>query len=155
MMIKNVKTRRMKRAPSPLKPATGPIQETIVHQQENVVEKPDTPFDNQVTNFFEAESVAASTVKPWLRLERGIRLQKFRAYAQSYPGLNKEEQDALYKILVKANDAKLLNTKQQINYENGVIQAIKGLKVIRNGDPTVPATFKIDISRATKKNIEE
>jgi hypothetical protein len=89
-----------------------------------------------------------------LRLERGIRLQKYRTYANTYPGLTTEEQENLYKVLMKANDAKLLNTKQQINYENGVITAVRGLKVVKNGDPTVPAVFKIDIPRPTKKNSE-
>ena len=101
-----------------------------------------------------AESAANTTTKPWLRLERGIRLQKFRSYANLYPGLSEEEKEHLYKILVKANDAKLLNTKQQITYENGVIQSVKGLKVIRNGDLSSPATFKIEIPRATKRNTE-
>jgi hypothetical protein len=107
------------------------------------------------TNFFEAESAAVALTKPWLRLERGIRLQRFRAFAEAYPGLSPSEQDALYKMLMRANDAKLLNTKQQIVYENGVIQSIKGLKIIRTGDPSVPATFKIEIARATKRHVDD
>jgi hypothetical protein len=93
--------------------------------------------------------------KPWLRLERGIRLQKFRAFAEVFPGLQTAEKETLYKVLAKANDAKLLNTKQQIVYEGGVIQSIKGLKIIRTGNPATPAVFKIDITRPTKKNLSE
>jgi hypothetical protein len=115
----------------------------------------ETQFDKNIQNFFVAESAAMSIQKPWLRLERGIRLQKFRSYANAYPGLTSDEQESLYKVLMKANDAKLLNTKQQINYENGVLTSIKGLKVVKSGDPTKPAVFKIDIPRPTKKNIEE
>jgi hypothetical protein len=110
-------------------------------------------FDRQMVNFFEAESAAVSLSKPWLRLERGIRLQKYRAFAESYPGLSKEEKESLYKVLLHANDAKLLNTKQHIQYENGVIQSVRGLKMLRTGDG--PATFKIDTLRSTKKNIED
>ena len=88
-------------------------------------------------------------------MERGLRLQKYRAFAEAYPGLNKDEKEALYKTLMKANDAKLLNTKQYVQYENGVIQSVKGLKVIKTGDPNVPASFKIDTLRSTKKNQDD
>ncbi len=73
-------------------------------------------------------------------------------YAETYPGLSNDEKDALYKMLVKANDAKLLNTKQQIQYENGKIVSVKGLKVIRTGDLEAPAVFKIETVRPTKRN---
>jgi hypothetical protein len=105
----------------------------------------------RLTNFFEAESHAASTTKPWLRLERGLRLQKLRTYAELYPGLSVEEKDNLNKALVKANDSKLLNTKQQIVYEDGKILNVRGLKIIRDGDPTHSASFKIEVHRQTKK----
>jgi len=159
-MFKGIKTtRRVRRAPSPMRVSTVTdiSGNTIVNNAPNpiVPEIRDPQFEKSFTTFFNAESVAASTVKPWLRLERGLRLQKYRAYAFAYPGLSEEEQDALYRVLVKANDAKLLNTKQHIVYENGVIQSVKGLKVIRTGDPTVPAVFKIEIPRPTKKNTDE
>jgi hypothetical protein len=106
----------------------------------------------RMTNFFEAESVAASTTKPWLRLERGLRLQKLRTFAEAYPGLTAEEKENLCKTLAKANDAKLLNTKQQIVYENGKILNIRGLKVVRSGDVS---SFKIEVHRQTKKRGNE
>ncbi len=151
--------RNVKRAISPLRPASGPLDlsgATITHVEHvPSVVNPDALLEKGLNNFFEAESAAVSLSKPWLRLERGIRLQKYRAFAEAYPGLNTAEKDTLYKMLVKANDAKVLNTKQQIQYENGVIQSVKGLKIIRTGDPTVPATFKIDVGRATKKHTDE
>ena len=110
---------------------------------------------SRLTNFFEAESAAASTTKPWLRLERGLRLQKLRTYADTYPDLTFEERDSLNKALVKANDSKLLNTKQQIVYEGGKILNIRGLKIIRSNDPTHIASFKIEIHRQTKKKGSE
>lgn len=118
-------------------------------------QKSESQFDKNIQNFFVAESAAMSVQKPWLRLERGIRLQKYRAYAHAYPGLNTDEQENLYKVLMKANDAKLLNTKQQIAYEQGVITAVRGLKVVKNGDPSIPAVFKIDVPRPTKKNSDD
>jgi len=102
--------------------------------------------------YFDAESAAVHLTKPWLRLERGIRFQKFRAFAESYPGLRTDERENLFRMLTKANDAKLLNTKQQIVYENGIITAVKGLKIIHTGNPSVPAVFKIEIVRPTTKN---
>lgn len=149
-------TRKTRRAVSPIQPA-NPVLDTdnIEHNIKTEKSTPETSLDLSFNNFFAAESEAASTTKPWLRLERGLRLQKFRNYVSAYPGLSLDEQESLYKILLKANDAKLLNTKQQITYENGVIQQIKGLKIIRSGDPSIPAVFKIEIARSTKKNTEE
>ena len=112
----------------------------------------DSTMKTHLTNFFEAESVAVSLSKPWLRLERGIRMQKFRAFADAYPGLTSGEKAALYKVLLTANDSKLLNTKQQINYEMGVIHSVKGLKVIRSADSTQPTVFKIEAGRSTKRH---
>ena len=112
-------------------------------------------FMSRLTNFFEAESAAESTTKPWLRLERGLRLQKLRTFAETYPGLSVDEKELLNKALAKANDSKLLNTKQQIVYENGKILSIRGLKIVRDGDPTHLASFKIEVPRQTKKKGSE
>jgi len=166
-----VKTRRVKRATSPLPviPPSPPIKPTVAAATAvadisgSVPPIPDidisgseppkapTTLMGRLTNFFEAESHAASTTKPWLRLERGLRLQKLRTFAESYPGLSGEEKENLNKALVKANDSKLLNTKQQLVYEEGKILNIRGLKIIRDGDPTHSASFKIEVHRQTKK----
>jgi hypothetical protein len=123
-MFRTVKTtRRVKRSPSP----------------------PQSGMDSMST-FLTAES-ASAFLKPWLRLERGLRLQRFRAYAEEYPDITSEERDILYKALVKVNDAKQLNTKQQIQYEEGKIVGIRGLKLIR-GETT---TFKIEQPRSMKR----
>ena len=161
--------RNVKRAVSPLRPAIDISGAITIHTNENTIqtediailpkekdrEKKNESLEKNMVNFFEAESAAVSLSKPWLRLERGLRLQKYRAFAEAYPGLNKEEKESLYKVLMKANDAKLLNTKQQIQYEHGTIQSIKGLKITRVGDPTINAVFKIDVTKGTKKNTEE
>jgi hypothetical protein len=105
--------------------------------------------------FFAAESAATALTKPWLRLERGLRLQRFRAYAEAYPGLSTSEKMRLYELLVIANDKKQLNTKQQVTYENGVIQSIRGLKVIRTGVVAEPAVIKIEPPQATKRNTKD
>lgn len=107
-------------------------------------------LDKNINSFLNAE-FASAFLRPWLRLERGLRLQKFRSFADEYPGLSAEEKEALNKVLVKANDARALNTKQQITYEDGKIMSIRGLRMTRLGD--APATFKIDttVTRAVTK----
>jgi hypothetical protein len=106
-------------------------------------------------DFFTAESNATALAKPWLRLDRGLRLKQFRAYAAAYPGLSAAEKVTLYEVLAAANDQKLLNTKQQVHYENGAIQSVRGLKVIRTGDTKEPALIKIEAPRLTKRNTED
>ena len=157
--------RNVKRALSPLKPASDPsvppsnvlvesttpavsVKSTSEASASSVVEKQ----EQQMSDLFAAEAAFVSLTKPWLRLERGIRMQKLRTFADNFEGLASEDIDNLYKYLIRANDSKLLNTKQQIQYEQGSIQSIKGLKIIRTGDPSVPATFKIETHRATKRN---
>lgn len=150
--------RNVKRALSPLKPASDPsapppsnvlVEATATASASAAVAEKQ---EQQMTDLFAAEAASVSLTKPWLRLERGIRMQKLRTFADNFEGLGAEDKDNLYKYLVRANDSKLLNTKQQIQYEHGSIQSIKGLKIIRTGDPSAPATFKIEMHRATKRN---
>lgn len=156
--------RNIKRALSPLKPAldpTAPPTNVLVEAPAPSAPAPSLTSemmekqDRQMTDLFAAEAASVSLTKPWLRLERGIRMQKLRSFADNYEGLSPEDRDSLYKFLVRANDSKLLNTKQQIQYEHGSIQTIKGLKITRTGDPTQPAVFKIDVHRATKRNTSD
>jgi hypothetical protein len=109
-------------------------------------------LDTPITTFFEAETANTLLTKPWLRLERGLRIQKLRAFSETHPDLVlDEEREALFNFLLKANDNKQLNTKSQIQYDDGVIQNIKGLKIIRNDDK--PVLFKIETGRQTKRSI--
>lgn len=111
---------------------------------------PDT-LGAPLTSFFEAETANALLTKPWLRLERGLRIQKLRAFADSFPGLTTDdEREALFAFLIKANDSKQLNTKSQIQYEMGVIQNIKGLKMFKSSEDA-PILFKIEMGRHTKR----
>lgn len=158
--------RNIKRALSPLKPASDPsappIPSNVLVESTPTVSSESTAAatvaekqEKQMTDLFAAEAASVSLTKPWLRLERGIRMQKLRSFADNYEDLSADDKDNLYKYLVRANDSKLLNTKQQILYEHGLIQSIKGLKIIRTGDPTAPATFKIESIRATKRNTSD
>jgi hypothetical protein len=110
-----------------------------------------TSLEKAVLRALDAETAATLASKPWLRLERGMRIQKIREFTKAYPGLSQAEQENMHKFLVKANDDKQINTKAQITYEEGRIMSIKGLKIIRTGDPSLPAVFKIDAGRQTKR----
>lgn len=155
----NTTRRNTKRAPSPFRPATDVSGSTLLAMPPLVAPAQPAPsfnlatasLEKSVSNMLEAETAATLLTKPWLRLERGLRLQKYRAFTETYPGLSSEERATLYDFLVRANDAKQLNTKAAIQYENGKILSIKGLKIIRTGDPSVPAVFKIDSFRQTKR----
>ena len=108
-------------------------------------------MDPALVSFLTTES-ATALKRPWLRLERGVRLQKFRVFAETFPEMTTPaEKDILYRALVKANDEKLLNSKQQVVYdsETGVISDIKGLRISRIG--SAPPSVKIEVARPTKK----
>jgi hypothetical protein len=144
---KTTTRRNVKRAISPLQMATN--AQPAADPTPAVTLPETSSFEKNLTNFFEAESSASSNTKPWLRLERGIRLQKLRVFAEEQTEYTAEERDALIKMLIKANDAKVLNTKQQIQYENGKILSIRGLRKDDEG------VFKIDVSRPSKKKSDE
>jgi len=152
--------RNVKRVAEPAVPVTVPaVPATVPAVPATVSSEPSTrPTASSTSNtveFFAAESAATALTKPWLRLERGLRLQRFRAYAEAYPGLSATEKARLYEVLVVANDKKLLNTKQHVTYENGVILSVRGLKIIHTGEPQEPAVIKIEPLRFTKRNTED
>lgn len=168
MFRANTTRRNTKRTMSPIRPATDvsgvAMFSTVVAADPTVAATPASAgavaattaeplLEKRFSNFFEAETANVLASKPWLRLERGMRLQKIRAFSEAYPGLSVDERAQLNAFLVKANDAKQLNTKAQITYESGAIQSIKGLKIIKTGDPSVPAVYKIETGRQTKRNV--
>ena len=120
---------------------------TIKHSRDAL----NTEMDPALVSFLTTES-ATALKKPWLRLERGIRLQKFRAFAEASAEMTiPAEKEILYRALVKANDEKLLSSKQQVVYdiESGTIIDIKGLRITRIG--TAPPSVKLEVARPTKK----
>jgi hypothetical protein len=58
--------------------------------------------------------------KPWHRLERGLRLNRLRAFTEdmgAQRGLKDTEKAALLTLLTKALDKKLLNSKTAVEYD--------------------------------------
>jgi hypothetical protein len=118
-----------------------------VNQRNNTVMNADRFF----SDLLDAESKSA-VHRPWLRLERGIRMKLLRSYVEKRTDLNATERIDLLVALVEGLDKKLLNSKSQITYntDTGDIVEINALKIIH---PTNSKTvFRIEPpNRSTKK----
>lgn len=118
-----------------------------VNQRNNTVMNADRFF----SDLLDAESKSA-VHRPWLRLERGIRMKLLRSYVEKRTDLNSTERIDLLVALVEGLDKKLLNSKSQITYntDTGDIVEINALKIIH---PTNSKTvFRIEPpNRSTKK----
>lgn len=79
--------------------------------------------------------------RPWHRLERGLRLNRLRAFTEDLAtkrGLKDTEKQALLTLLTKSLDKKLLNSKTSVEYDQEA-EAIKEIKPLvmhqaANGD---------------------
>lgn len=112
-----------------------------------VVDK--TTSESRLFALLDAESKAA-VHKPWLRLERGLRMRLLRAFVERQKDLTAVEKPELLAALVDALDKKLLNSKSQITYspEMGDIVEINALKIIGSSRKI----FRIEPpNRTTKK----
>ena len=68
--------------------------------------------------------------RPWHRLERGLRLNRLRAFTEDMAtkrGLKDSEKQSLLTLLTKSLDKKLLNSKTSVEY-NQDEEAIKEIK---------------------------
>jgi hypothetical protein len=79
-----------------------------------------------------ANDAENSLKRPWHKLERGLRIGRIREFvAREVERLkmDSEDSDALFKLLIKALDRKLLNSKAAVTYdlEGEKITEIKGL----------------------------
>jgi hypothetical protein len=146
----------------PITPASNPISNfvelsgnTIAVVSEKVlvlpVAKQEITTESMLSALLDAESKNA-VHRPWLRLERGLRMRLLRAYVEKQKELSVSERVDLLQALVEALDKKLLNSKSQITYnqETGDIVEINALKIIRPAEGKV--TYRIEPpNRGTKK----
>jgi len=75
-----------------------------------------------------ANDAENSLKRPWHKLERGLRIGRIREFvAREVERLkmDSEDSDALFKLLIKALDRKLLNSKAAVTYD--LESEIKGL----------------------------
>jgi hypothetical protein len=99
-------------------------------------EQPDS-----LLHFLEQEAGGAYK-RPWHRLERGLRLNRLRKFSEDEArrlNLKEAEKIALYSLLIKSLDKKLLNSKTAVIYDPSKesITEIKGLVMHRSSDETV------------------
>jgi hypothetical protein len=79
----------------------------------------DFAINESLQRIIEAEAGMAYK-KPWHRLERGLRLNRLRAFTDdlaSKRGLKDSERTALLTLLTKSLDKKLLNSKTAVEYD--------------------------------------
>jgi hypothetical protein len=91
----------------------------------------DFAINESLQRIIEAEAGSAYK-KPWHRLERGLRLNRLRAFSEDLAqkrGLKDAERTALLSLLTKSLDKKLLNSKTAVEYdmEEEQIKEIKPL----------------------------
>ena len=80
--------------------------------------------------------------KPWHRLERGLRINRIRQFCQDMMEkrqLKQTETDALFTLLIKALDKKVLNSKTAVTYDVDTekISEIKHLVMHQNAEGNV------------------
>ena len=105
----------------------------IVPTRKNVTFESDT-----LLQFLEQDAGGAYK-RQWHRLERGLRLNRLRKFADEEAkrlNLSESEKNNLYSLLSKSLDKKLLNSKTSVIYdqEKETITEIKGLVMHRNSE---------------------
>jgi hypothetical protein len=93
---------------------------------------------DQFQNFLSVNAEEAYN-RPWHKLERGLRLNRLRAFAEAEKeraNYSDDETKALLSIIMKSFDKKLLNTKNVVVYDETTtkITEIKGLVMHRAAD---------------------
>jgi len=116
--------------------------------------------DEAFKNLLE-DSAREAYLRPWHRLERGLRLNRLRIFIEDVAPqftMAKEEKDDLFVFLQKALDKKLLNTLKVVNYDQDTqrITTIKGFEIKRNAEGVLKWVFstkkpKADATRKKKK----
>jgi hypothetical protein len=99
------------------------------------------PNDTSNDTFARHLDAGASTVfrKPWHKLERGMRLNRLRLFAEEETKklqLSASESAALFSTLLKALDKKQLNSKTMVIYDpdKEIVTEVKGLVMHRGSD---------------------
>jgi len=150
----------------PITPFTNTMQNTTVPNIDTDIpvdlSGSPAPVSERNTNLVSTESMLSALLdaeskaavhRPWLRLERGLRMRLLRAYVERQTELSQQERVDLLLALVDALDKKLLNSKSQITYntDTGDISEINALKIIK---PIAGKTvFRIEPPNRTTKKV--
>jgi hypothetical protein len=122
------------------------------------LQRQDFAVNDSLTRLLDSEANTAYK-KPWHRLERGLRINRLRAFAEEMSAsrsLKPAEKDALFSLLAKALDVKKLNSKTEVIYDQDAekITEIKHLVMHQNAEGQVLFQLKDKRNAVTfrKKN---
>lgn len=109
------------------------------------------------------DSAREAYLRPWHRLERGLRLNRLRIFIEEIAPqyeMTKDDRDRFFDFLLKALDKKLLNTLKVVQYDQDTqrIVTIRGLEIKRNAEGILKWAFsvkKIKTEGTRKKKKEE
>jgi len=126
------------------------LKRTLVDTEPtNEIVNPSVPpsASDQFRNLLD-ESARDAFMRPWHRLERGLRLNRLRMYVEQMGpqcSFTAEEKANFFGFLQRALDRKLLNTHKIVNYipEKQLIESIRGLEVRRSPDGTAKWGFSV------------
>ena len=123
-----------------------------------------TEVENKFANLLE-DSAREAYTRPWHRIERGLRLNRFRIFVEDISpqhNMTKEEKEGFFQFLQRSHDKKLLNTLKVVNYDTETqrITTIKGLEMKRLPDGTLKWGFsvkkpKVEGASSTRKKKKE
>jgi len=88
--------------------------------------------------------------KPWLKLDRALKIDRLKSFAEAYDA-TVEEKQRLTQCLLSSLDRGLLKTRQIVSYntETCKIDEIKGLTITTSEAGL--RQFKVELPRATKR----
>lgn len=138
---KHTHNKTLKRAPVDTEPVNQVVQPIAVSPG------PSVSGNEHFRNLLD-ESARDAFMRPWHRLERGLRLNRLRMYVEQMApqcSFTSEEKVAFFGFLQRALDRKLLNTHKIVNYvpEKQMIESIRGLEVRRAADGTAKWGFVV------------
>ncbi len=118
------------------------------------------PNDEAALNKMLDDSIKDAYKRPWHRLERGLRLNRLRAFVDEEKrklSLTQFESASLLAVLQKALDKKLLNSKTTVIYDQDTanILEIKGLVMHRGADGIMKFQLLEKRPGGTRKKKEE
>jgi hypothetical protein len=124
---------------------TQPQQPPVVSQPLDFLQN----MEKGMEAFFSIEN-KNTLKKPWLKLDRALKIDRLRAFADNYDA-STEEKQRLTQCLLSSLDRGLLKTRQVVTYntETCKIDEIKGLTSVATDGGL--RSFKVELPRATKR----
>jgi hypothetical protein len=108
------------------------------------------------------DSAREAYMRPWHRIERGLRLNRLRIFTEDLSpqfNMTKDEKEKFFEFLQKTLDKKLLNTIKVVQYDQETqrVVSIKGLEMKRTPEGVLKWGFsakkvKVDGTRKKKKD---